>query len=269
MKKIFALMLGTMIISMSAFSAYASEEAASVDGIEFSEDGEVVMGDYSTITLNQELIDVSDDTVNGYIDTMSTDLAAAYSDIYPEAPQITDDIIAEYSEMYFGTQLDTVDAAKAFIKETLYSQSYRAAFFTELLSLAEIVSYPQAEYEMTTEYAENEIAYYAAAASLTEDEMAQKSGFESAADFVSQEAKSLVANALIFDKILDDLGIECTQEEIDAALADYMVEQGLGTADELEAFKESAGETWMWLFTETQYKAGVVFDALQDRVVVE
>ncbi len=286
MKKVVALMLGTLIVSMSAFSSYASEEAVSEDAvisqdteltgseqssedITLSETGEVSIGDYSVITLQQNVLNVSDDTVMSYIDSMSTDLTAAFSDIFPEAPEITDEIMAEYSEAYYGVQLDTVEAAKAYISETLYNQNYRAAFFAELLGDAQVVSYPQKEYDMMKEYAENEIAYYASASQITEDEMAQKAGFVSAEDFIEQEARSLVLNALVFDKILDDLGIECTQEDIDAALTDYIVSQGMATSDELEAFKESAGETWLWLFTETQYKAEKVYEALQDRVVIE
>ncbi len=286
MKKVVALMLGTLIVSMSAFSSYASEEAVSEDAvlsqdtevtgsdqasekITLSEDGEVTLGDYSVITLQQNVLDVSDDTVMSYIDSMSTDLTAAFSDIFPEEPEITDEIMSEYSEAYYGVQLDTVEAAKAYIRETLYNQNYRAAFFAELLGNAQVVSYSQKEYDMMKEYAENEIAYYASVSQITEDEMAQKAGFVSAEDFIEQEARSLVLNALVFDKILDDLGIECTQEDVDAALTDYIVSQGMATSDELEEFKESAGETWLWLFTETQYKAEKVYEALQDRVVIE
>ncbi len=287
MKKVFAFMIGTVILSVSALGTFAAEDAAvpeettlsqdiemteseqQSDDITLSEDGEVTIGDYSVITLQQNTIDVSDDVVMSYIDSMSTDLTAAFSDIFPEAPEITDEIMSEYSEAYYGVQLDTVEAAKVYIRETLYSQNYRAAFFAELLGSAQVVSYPQKEYDMMREYAENEIAYYAASSQITEDEMAQKAGFASSEDFIEQEARSLVLNALVFDKILDDLGIECTQEEIDAALTDYIVSQGMATSDELEAFKESAGETWLWLFTETQYKAERVYNALQDRVVIE
>lgn len=262
MKKLSAFVLAFIIISASVLTAFASEDSQ----LPLTEKGELVLEDYSVIELSASDVTASEETILSFLDLMQDDLEATFPDTYERQEQVTDDLIAGYSEVYFGQKLNTVEEAKAYIRATLEEQNLKDALMTRLKEMAEAVSYPEAAYETARDYAANEIAYYAYQEGIEEDEAAILAGYGSAEEYITMQTEDYVKTSMIVNRILEDLAVSYSDEERDAALEEYLKGLGYDAYTSVEEFKETAGETWLWLFTEFQYKANLMYEALKDRI---
>jgi len=231
--------------------------------IPFSKEGELQLEDYSEILLQADEVLVTEETIDSYLELMKQDLAEISGGTLPE---LSDSFISEYSEMYFGFPLDSVQAAREYIRGTLEESNKKNALIAALRDKATVLSYPEDVYQMASQYAADEIAYYALQEELEPDELAILSGYGSAEDYKMIQTDEYVKTAMLIDQILEKEGIVYQEEERDKALESYMQDLGYDAYTSPEEFKETAGETWLWLFTEFHYKSDLVYDALKDRI---
>ena len=233
-----------------------------------SESGELNIQDYSTISIEAADIEVSDETVMSYLDQMLADINEMTEDSAEPAEEISDQFIADHSLIYFGVQLDTVEEAKEYIKDTLEKNNLKDAVITQLNEMSEVISYPEDIYSMMKDYAADEIAYYAFQNDVDEDALAILSGYGSAEEYIEFQAGNYVKTSMIINRVLSDLNITATEEDRDAALEEYLERLGYDTYMTVDEFRETAGETWLFLFTEFQYKSGLMYDALESHIEI-
>ncbi len=334
----------------------ASSELTSSDSIEVEEaEDEYTMDDYSTIEIAAADVEVSDDTVQGYIDSFASDYATTetitegtveegdyiyisyvgtvdgevfdggstegtyitlgssgyidgfddgligaeigdtvelnltFPDTYSNeelagqdvvftvtiyskeesvVPEVTDELVAEYSLEYFGEQCDTVEELETYIHDYLYESYLQDAMLSALGSMIHITSRDSERYTALYEYATDEIIYYATAYGLDADTLAAYQGFTDAAEYEDYMAKYYSDLIILFDKLSSDLGISFTEEEIDASLEEYMANNGFSSSYTLEEFKEASGETWLMIYEGIELKYEPVLSALEDNVVI-
>lgn len=257
MKKTALLIISILFILSLALTAFASD-------IPVTETGELILEDYDVIELKAEDVVVTEETIQSYLDLMLTDLAETSGGM----TELSDAFVQEYSLIYFGAQLDTVEDAKTYIRSTMEENNLKNALMEALTQKAKVVSYPKAEYDLASEYAANEIAYYAVQEELDQDELAILSGYGSAQDYIAVETDQYVTMAMIIDRILEDADVQPDPEAMDQALEQYMGSMGFDSYLSVKEFRETAGDTWLWLFEEFQYKKDLVYNLLKDRISI-
>ena len=184
-------------------------------------------------------------------------------------PDLDDEFVSSYSEEYFGTQIDTVDELYDYVYETLYTTYLHNAMLEYLQTLQTVLSYEEDMYETLYDYAYGELSYYAELYSTDEETFAIAYGFESADEFAVEETVYYYDLIMLMDYLWDDLDLgEYTDEDIDAALEEYMIEGAYDeTYEDLDEFKEACGDTWLIIFEKINFRYDTVMEALEDRVV--
>lgn len=184
-------------------------------------------------------------------------------------PDLDDDFVTEYSDAYWGEQIDTVDDLYDYVYEYLYTYYLHSYMLDYLQSLQTINSYGQVNYNLLYEYAYEELSYYASYYGMDEDTLAYYYGYTDADSYASSEAVYYDEMIMLFDYLWEDLGLEeYTEEDVDAALEEYMEENGYTDYyEDVDEFKEASGEGWLLIYEGIQYRYDTVMETLEDRVV--
>ena len=181
-------------------------------------------------------------------------------------PELTDELIQEYSAEHLDEQIDTVEDIKEYYRTNLYDNYLESAILNAMVEKSNVVYYNEKDLANMTAYNSNYLSYYASYYGWDADTMAQLYGYETAAEYADSEARKLLQQTMIYDKVADEQGIEITDDEINEVLEEYMENEGYeGT---LEEFKEASGEAFLFLVTETEVKQPKVLDFLKDRVKI-
>ena len=175
---------------------------------------------------------------------------------------MTDELVQQYSSENMDEQIDTVEDLKEYYRANLYDSYLESAVMSAMEEKANVVYYNEADLETMTAYNASTLSYYG----MDAEALAQIYGYESAADYADGEAKNLLKQTMIIDKVAEEQGIEITDEEIDEALESYMESEGYtGTLDE---FKAASGDAFMFLIRETEVKMPKVIEYLKGNVVI-
>ena len=192
-------------------------------------------------------------------------VTAAYVTVVPE---LTDDFALDYSETYFTEELTTVEEFWDYTFDYIYTYYLHAAMLDALQELQTVTSYDEETEEMLVEYSAETLEYYAALYGYDADSFAALYGYDDALSYEQAEAHSYMDIGMLFDYIMDELGLTYTDEDLDTALEAYMKLNGYADTYTLDEFKEASGDTWVWLYTNVEFKYDLVLEALEDRVVL-
>ena len=168
-------------------------------------------------------------------------------DIIPA--ELTDELVVE---MALGDEITTVDAYKTYVRETLEENAASSqetenynAIVEKLNSICTVNSYDD-DLNKDTLY-EEEMAYmeeYAAYYSTTLDELIalyyDMTLEEYEAD-LAESIQSYVTQTMVYRAIVNAEGIDVTQEEFDAKLAEYSADYESYGLESVEAFEETYG----------------------------
>ena len=234
----------------------------------FSEAGEAEMDDYAEIFVLRSDISVDAELVDNYILDMANTLDDDRTEDYSDISDISDELVREYSLIYFGVQYDDTESLRQYISDTIESNNLRNAVFNILIEKLRIISYPEKIYSMFEDYAENELAFYTAMSGEEAEEMAAELGYDSKEELILSETKYYTDNAMLIDKIIDDLELEIYEEELDSALESYLKSLGYDTQYTTEEFKELSGETWLYIFNQLTVRKDIVYEALADHIKI-
>ena len=192
-------------------------------------------------------------------------VTAAYVTVIPE---LTDEFAQEYSEEYFTVELTTVEEFEDYTFDYIYTYYLHAAMLDALQELQTVTSYDEEIEEMLVEYSAETLEYYASLYGYDADSFAALYGYDDALSYEQAEAHSYMDIGMLFDYIMDELGLTYTDEELDEALESYMKLNGYADSYTVDEFKEASGDTWVWLYTNVEFKYDLVLEALEDRVVL-
>ena len=112
------------------------------------------------------------------------------------------------------------------------------------------------------------LSYYAQMYGVDAATFASYYGYETVEEYAQHSAEHELTHAMLFEKLASDLGITHTDEEVDAALTEYMEENELTDTYTLEEFKEANGEAWLNSYKNYEMNREPVLEALKDRVVI-
>ncbi len=182
-------------------------------------------------------------------------------------PELTDEFVAEYSKNYMEKQLNTTAELEAYAKDYLYNYYLHNAMFKELQKKQTVTSYDLEKEEMLKKYSKDSLEYYAAMYGTSADEYAVMYGYTDAEAYTVEEAHYYLNTIMLIDKILDDKNITWTDEQFDQALALYMARNGYSEKYTLDEFKETSGETWLYLYENLEFKFDLAMEALEPNVV--
>lgn len=182
-------------------------------------------------------------------------------------PELTDEFAQEYSEGYFDTVCETTEAFEDYIFDYLYTYYLHQGMLQYLQGIQTVTSYDEEVEAMLIEYSAQTLEYYASNYGYDADSFAALYGYEDALSYETAEAHNYMDMAMLFDYLMDELDLSYTDEEVDADLESYMKLNGYSDEYTLEEFKETSGETWVWLYTNIEFKYDLVLDELEDRVV--
>lgn len=182
-------------------------------------------------------------------------------------PELTDEFVKNYSANYLETQLNTVEELKAYVYDFIYTNYLHNAMFEDLQTKATVESYPEEEEAMLVQYSLESLDYYASMYGTTAAEYAAMYGFASAEEYALDEAHYYLDTIMLVDKIIKDKHVTWTDEQLDQSIALYMSRNGYSETYTLEEFKERSGETWLYLYTNLEFKFNLAMEALEDNVV--
>ena len=182
-------------------------------------------------------------------------------------PELTDELVKEYSEENLDETFETIEAYEEYLRDELYTSRLHSAMMEVLQEKATFKSYKQADIDLLKTYSANTLAYYASMFGVDEDTCATYFGSDNASDYTTSDAKSYMETAMILGKIMEDEGVSYTQEELDAAMEEYMIDSGYDDYT-LDEFKESSGSAWLWLYENVEFKYDLALSAIEDHVVL-
>ena len=200
----------------------------------------------------------------GYDVVFEVYVKAAYITVIPE---LTDEFAQEYSETYFTETLSTAEEFEDYTFNYLYTYYLHSAMLEYLQDLQDVTSYDEEIEEMLMEYSAETLEYYASLYGYDADSFAALYGYDDAESYEQAEAHSYMDVGMLFDYIIDELGLSYTDEDMDTALEAYMKLNGYADSYTLDEFKETSGDTWLWLYENIEFKFDLALEALEDRVV--
>ena len=209
--------------------------------------------------------DYDDEDLAGVDVIFVVDIESAYVTIVPE---LDDEFAQEYSETYFTETLETAEEFEDYTYDYIYTYYLHAAMLDSLQELQTVTSYDEETEEMLMEYSAETLEYYASLYGYDVDDFAALYGYTDAEEYEETEAHSYMDIGMLFDYIIDDLGLSYTDEDVDEALEAYMKLNGYADSYTLDEFKEESGDTWLWLYENVEYKYDLVLETLEDRVVI-
>ena len=192
-------------------------------------------------------------------------VTAAYVTVTPE---LDDDFAQDYSDTYLTETIETAEEFEDYMFDYIYTYYLHAAMLDALQELQSVTSYDEEVEEMLVEYSAETLEYYAALYGYDADSFAALYGYDDANAYEEAEAHSYMDIGMLFDYIMDELGLTYTDDELDAALEAYMKLNGYADSYTVDEFKEASGDTWVWLYTNVEFKYDLVLEALEDRVVI-
>lgn len=277
--KRFAILLSILLTILMICSVTFAEDAApaeeeevlsekettvtDVSDIPFSEEGEAIIGDYSVIEIPVDQVKVEENEIDSYIESILE---------CSETTELTDEFILEYSVNNLDEQCNTIEELQEYAREYLYTNKLRDAILNSIMGKIEVISYPEATYEIVKAYAMENIEYYVdyyakyGLEGFDEDLVAMMNGFPSAEDYCNYHAKADMQMIMMIDAVCEDKGIECTDEELDQYVADIMTANEYDTMYTIEEFKEINGEGWL-LIAKYKLLQNKVLEALEENVV--
>ena len=214
------------------------------------------MGDYSEIQVLRSAVEVSDETVDSYVLSLV-------------GGELTDESAAAYAAT--DKNCDATTAAE--LTEYAHDYIYKYYLYNEIIDylkgITTVTSYDEVREEELIAYATEDLEYTASSYGMDVDTVATYYGYESALDYATDTAHEYQEIIMIIDKVLKDKGLTYTEEDVRAAIDDFMEENGYSmyyaSTDE---FLEMAGDTWKYLFENLTYKYEMAMEALESNVVL-
>ena len=214
-------------------------------------------------------------------DYSSTDLAGkdvefTVSVEYKEVtttPEFTDEFVSENSAEYTKTQygesqqIDTVEEYREYIRERLYNMQLEDAIEDAIYDLITVKSYDGAQYDKVYAYKQETLSQYASYYGTDADTLASYYGYASADLYCQAETEYQLTLCMLYTALAEEFGITHTQEEIDAAITEYMDESGYSETYSLDEFKETSGEVWLYMYENYQMNYEPIMEIMKERVV--
>ena len=182
-------------------------------------------------------------------------------------PEYTDEWVQEYSAKYCPTAMSTTDEFDEYCKGVVEDYYMNQAIYKYILYHSEIISYDEEKEAELMEYSNDTLSYYSSMYGIDADTYATYMGYDDAEAYNKAQADEYLKTSMIANAVCDKLGISYSDEDVDAALEQYMKDQKYIDTYTVDEFKENSGETWMWLFENLQFKYEKAMEALRDNVV--
>ena len=252
---------GVIILALFAFLGY---KEGWFDALKPKVKSKCTIGDYSTIEVLQSSVEVTDDMVDEYIES----LLENETDDDGNVPELTDAWVAEYAPQLLGENLTSVDELNDYVYNYIYSYYLHSATYDYLEGITEVQSYDEEKEAALIDYATETLTNYASYYGTDANTLASYYGFSSAEEYATAQADDYLTSIMIIDQVIKDLKLSYEQEELDNDMLTYMTKYGYSDTYTLEQFKEINGETWVYLYENLQFKYDLAMTALEDRVSI-
>lgn len=189
------------------------------------------------------------------------------SETVTNTPEFNDEFAQTYSEEYFETVCETTEEFEDYVFDYIYTYYLHQEMLEALQEIQTVTSYDEEIEEMLIAYSAETLEYYASSYGYDADSFAALYGYDDALSYETAEAHNYMDIGMLFDYLMDELDLTYTDEELDSALESYMKLNGYADDYTLDEFKETSGETWVWLYTNVEFKYDLVLTALEDNVV--
>ena len=249
-------------------------EGGSADGLTFQLGSGALVADFEDQLTGQEIGSTLDVVItfpedyNGNPDligkTATFDTTILFKTLLT-VPELTDEWVQEFTKTYLPEQLNTVEEFREYCRSFEEESILHSAIFNELVNRSTITGYNGTVAQMLLNYASLNLSSLAEYYGYDMTTYAAKMGFESVNDYVQQEASSYITSAMVVNKILVDLGIYYSNEELEDALAEY-VRSGFGDTLTVEEYKTQVGTLGIWAYTNMIFKYDLAMKALEDRI---
>lgn len=189
-------------------------------------------------------------------------------------PEFTDAFVkensAEYTETRFGesVQLDTMDAYRSHVHDYLYDMHLDDSLEDALDELIEVKSYDEETYNMLYTYGDQSLDYYASYYGIDKETLTSYYGYSNSEDYLKNDTEYQLKLAMLYSDLAAELGINNTDEDVDASITKYMEDNNLTETYSLEDFKTQNGEAWLYMYRNYQMNYDPVMDAMRERVVL-
>ena len=187
-----------------------------------------------------------------------------------KTPELTDAWAQEYAANNIDDaeiEINTVEQLKDYIYNKIYQSKLNQAIVDYMLSILTVESYDEELEMQLIEYSATNLNYYASMYGVDADSLVMYSGYNSALEYETEEAEYYMQHDMIFSKVMQDKHLSISDEEMDAQLQTYLDESGYGDQYTLQEFKDTVGETWLYVYKVMEVKAGVALEALKENVV--
>lgn len=187
-------------------------------------------------------------------------------------PELTDEWVKEYSAKYCPETYNTVDEFRAYAKDTVVNYYLNQAIYQSIADKSTIKAYNQEDEQMLMDYNNEQLASYASMYGVEPDYYATMMGYNDAEEYNKEIAHQYLDIQMIVDEIFKKQNLSYTDEEVNEDILQYMKDNRyVDTYATPEEFLESLGatkDTWMWLFTNLEFKFTKAMESLKDNVVV-
>jgi len=181
--------------------------------------------------------------------------------------ELTDEWCIRYASEVMGAEVDGVSGFRTYMHDYISRYALHTQMLDYLTSITEIKSYDEDILEQLIAYSDQGLEYYANAYGMSKEALVQSSGYSSVIDYETDEAKHYMDTTIMLDRIVKDLKLNYSQEDVDADMQRYMNMNRLSERYTLDEFKEVSGEAWCYLYEHMQFQSDFAMNALEDRVV--
>lgn len=205
------------------------------------------------------------DELNGQPVTFRITINSAYNKTVPE---LTDEWAKQCALKKFNKEIKTADEFQKFVKEKYDHILLNNLIYDYLDKHSEAKSYDSILMERAKTYTQGNLTMYANNAGMSEEDYAAYCGYTSAEDYVEATAKDLLKRYMITEAICKKNNVKLSQEKIDQLTWEYLGDQGVKEDYEtLKDFREEAGENFLWLLENLEFRYHAAMDTLHDNVV--
>ncbi|MBQ9031828.1 MAG: trigger factor [Parasporobacterium sp.] len=181
-------------------------------------------------------------------------------------PEMTDELVKQYSEANLDETFNTVEELEDYYKERTYNNRLESAIVSRMLDKTHVKYYNEADLAALTNYNTSAVNYYGSMFGVDGATYASMMGYDSVAAYAEEESKELLNQTMMYDIVAEEQNITVSDEEIDEALTGYMESEGFSGT--LEEFKAQSGDAYLFLIRETEVLGPKVLDYLKQNVTI-
>lgn len=183
-------------------------------------------------------------------------------------PELSDEWVKEYSAASLPEQLETVEEYREFCRNYLETFLLHTEMINALAQKTSITGYNAAAAQMLMNSLTASLAQNAQAYGVDQETFVKSYGYDTVNAYLENEATYDLNLSMIVNKVMKDLDLTYTAEELDESLNNYLRLSGYSAVYTLEEYKQQVGTAGLWTYTNLEFKLTKAMDALKDRVVI-